>query len=89
MITTQHNQYDEPIVAFGAVPCPTCWIGPADHASAAVGRFTGEYGYDVAPANCPTCQVASTEWGLVEAMKRTLAELLGMARVEEAVAALG
>lgn len=87
MLTTAHTHCDEATSAALALPCPTCWIGPADVATAAVGRFAGEYGYDVPPATCPTCGVTSLEWGLVAAMDAVLAGLLGLARVEAEVCA--
>lgn len=67
------------------IPCPSCWIGPSDEATAAVSRFAGEYGYDVTPACCPTCGVESVEWGLVVEMDAVLAGLLRWTRLEEAV----
>ncbi len=88
MITTAHHFRDDASATL-AIPCPTCWIGPADRATAAVARFSGEYGYDVAPATCPTCLVTSVEWGLVAAMDAVLAELLGLTRLEAAVDAAG
>lgn len=85
MITTAHHFRDDASAASLGIPCPTCWIGPADQATAAVARFGGEYGYDAAPATCPTCLVTSMEWGLVTAMDAVLAELLGLARLDAEV----
>lgn len=84
MLTATHNSRHER-EAGTLLPCPTCWIGTADQASAAVARFGGEDGYDVAPATCPTCLVASVEWGLVVATDALVNGLLGMARLEATV----
>ncbi len=84
MSITTHHTYDG-LAAAAQLPCPTCWIGTPDHATAAVSRFAGEYGYDVAPAMCPTCQVESVEWGLVTQMDLVLADLLGWTRLERAI----
>lgn len=89
MITTAHHFRDDAFASALSIPCPTCWIGPADEATAAVDRFSGEYGYDVSPATCPTCLVTSVEWGLVAAMDAVLAQLLGVTRLEAAVCAAG
>lgn len=61
--------------------CPTCLAGD----DPALDTLPGAHHPGVAPATCPTCAVSSIEYGLTLAIDATLADMIGLDRLDGAL----
>lgn len=80
---------DEPATGDRLLTCPTCRVledGSGDRGGSEA--LLGAGAPEVPPQACPTCGLVSVEWGLGMLIDRTLVELLGLERLDAAIAAL-
>ncbi|HYO86073.1 MAG TPA: hypothetical protein VES01_06420 [Dermatophilaceae bacterium] len=81
--------WDEPAPGDRLLACPTCLVlkdGAGDRRGSEA--LLGAGAPDVTPQACPTCGFVSVEWGLGMLIDRTLVELLGLERLDAAIAAM-
>lgn len=78
------SAWEPPVLAESLLTCPTCLV--LEDGSG--GDPFLDQASRVTPQACPTCGVASVEWGLAVLIDRTLVEWSGLERLDAAIRAM-